>query len=260
MNDISNVNSLVRFLACQDMNQVLHYAQQLENVNDARKSLSSSEAEKALKLCGDEMFPIIYDASFHEGICGLVAGKLAASLKKPVLVMARNGDLVKGSGRSVEGFDMFAFFSDFEELSAFGGHAMAVGLSVEESRFEEFRSHAQKKMESMPFHFEPPVRKAIKIDPKDATFEEIDGLRRLSPYPRDMIAPYFVIEAPFVKTFSSEKVVRYAPKAEECLLEGVLFAQKEIEAIEHPCRLVGTLGVNRYRDKVICQMEIEDMS
>lgn len=260
MNDISNVNTVVKYLLLNDELQIAEGARQLNQVNDMRRELSASMADEALRMCGDEPFPVIYRSSFHEGICGLAAGKLAEQLKKPVLVMAKNGDQIKGSGRSIPGFDMFAFFSDFEELTTFGGHEQAVGITVPENRFDEFRRHVEDKMSRVNIPSEEPVKKAIRIQADDISFDEINDLSRLSPYPKDVFMPYFAItDTQVLKTYETSKIAKFRIACANVDLTGVLYKRKNIDICDDPRCMIGTLELNRYRNQITCQMEIENM-
>ncbi|MBR2990856.1 MAG: DHH family phosphoesterase, partial [Solobacterium sp.] len=85
MNDISNVNTLVPFLLSKDDRTVLSYTMQLNHVNEMRKQLSADMVRQAERMMGDDPFPVICSPDFHEGICGLAAGRLARAYHRPVL-------------------------------------------------------------------------------------------------------------------------------------------------------------------------------
>lgn len=260
MNDISNVNTVVRYLLLQNEDSINNGAMQINQVNEMRKKLSASMSEEAAGLCNDDDILIVYKETFHEGICGLAAGKLAEQLKKPVLVFAKNGETWKGSGRSIPGFDLFAFFSDFNELSAFGGHEGAVGLSVPQEQFAEFQMHVKEKSGIVELPSADRHEKAILLEPEEIGFDVIKDLEQLSPYPKEMVKPYFAIETKgCVKTYETPKVAKYAISCGNTQLDGVLYTRKDVEMIEKPNLMIGTLGINRYRNQISCQLEIEYM-
>lgn len=262
MNDISNVNTLVPFLLSRNPDTVGAYVQQLNRVNEARKQLSTAMAKKAEDICdGSADFLLVYDESFHEGICGLVAGRLADRLHKPVIVMARNSGMIKGSGRSIEGFNMFEFFSSgFDMLQAFGGHEMAVGITVAEQDFERFSETISRKMKQTGFEYREKEEHAIRVHPDDITLDSVIDLQVLDPYPRELARPVFALEhAECFKSFSSQKVVRYHFENRDLGFDGVLFARKNIPQCEKPEIVIGTPSVNRWRNIVSVQFEIEDM-
>lgn len=259
MNDISNVNTLVPFLLSTDPQAIQAYASQLEKVNTARRTLSAKMADAASAMNTDSDFPVLYDAEFHEGLCGLVAGRLASQLHKPCLVLAQSDGLIKGSGRSVPGFNLFAFFSeDFDELTAFGGHEQAVGLSFPADSLEEFCTKVQKKMAVSGFIYQEPTQTAICIPSEEITLSNIMDLQVLSPYPRDIMQPLFAVhDLKSEISLQSEKVTKYRFAGNGCDFDGVLFRFRNIDTVDNPNWIIGRLSINKWRESVRCQMDIE---
>jgi len=262
MSDLSNVNTLVRYLLLKDERAIAAYTLQLNQVNDARKTLSGGMARQAEALLSDDPFEILFDPGFHEGICGLVAGRIASSTHKPTLVMAENGDLIKGSGRSVPGFNLYGFFQqDFDDLlQGFGGHEMAVGISVEKQDFEAFSARVQQKMAASGYSYEPPQDTAIEIDPALMTMPEISDLQNLEPLPKELGKPLFAIRSPLVMNrFESPKVLKYTCRNAQGSYEAVLYRRLNLEEPEAPALIYGTLSINRWRNQIIPQMEIQGL-
>ncbi len=255
MNDLSNVNTVVKYLLLHDEAEISRYAQQLNHVNDVRKQLSSSMTKEAEKLVRGDALEVIYKEDFHEGICGLAAGRLANTLHKPVLVMAGAGELIKGSGRSVPGFDMFAFFSKFECLAAFGGHEQAVGISVRREDYETFAQECRTRAEEAGIIPEENETKAILIKEKDITFESVSDLEKAVLLPKEMSSILFAVKDPEVaKIFRSPKVVKLTlTSGVEC----VIYASKGINVPEKPALIAGHLSINRWRNNITCQMEAD---
>lgn len=261
MNDLSNVNTLVPFLLCQNEKDIARFTAQLNHVNDARKALSTKEAAQAEKMVTKEPIDILYDPTFHEGICGLVAGRLANLYHKPVLVMTKANNLIKGSGRSVEGFNMFDFFHDFEYLVAFGGHSQAVGISLKEEDFGRFQEYTIQTMKESGFVFEEPVEKAIALQPEDLSFETVSALSLLSPYPKELIKQNFVIENFEVLEFSeTAKVAKYKILFGDKQIDAVAYKRKNLNLIQKPTRFIGRVSINRFRNRVTLQLECEDIA
>ena len=259
MNDMSNVNTLVPFLLSTNQQQIDSYVRQLDNVNQTRKNLSAVMTRQCEDMLDDDMMPVLFREDFHEGICGLAAGKIANKEHRPVLVMAKSGDMIKGSGRSVPGFDMFEFFSDFEELESFGGHEQAVGLSVREESFDSFRRHVQEKMAAAGFVFREQEETAIRIGSDDMTLENILDVEALEPLPKELGDALFAIEDLVVRDiYESPKITRYHFLNQSGGFDGLLFASVS-PAISQPHCIFGRLSVNRWKTNVIPQIEITDL-
>ncbi len=260
MNDISNVNTVVRYLLTTDESAMIRYAQQLNHVNETRKQLSETETRRAMELCTDDGMLVLYDETFHEGICGLIAGRIASQYQRPVLVMAKNGDTIKGSGRSVPGFDLFSFLSPFEEKTAFGGHEQAVGLSVKEQDFPAFREHVRTAFEESGYTYTEPEKTAVRIRTADLSLDELMDLDRLSPYPKEMVEPNFVLENCNAGiSRQTAKMTKYTIPGERYDIDAVLYGSRNVKPCVKADTMIGRVGINRFRGNVTIQMILEDL-
>ncbi|UUX95504.1 single-stranded-DNA-specific exonuclease RecJ [Aquabacterium sp. J223] len=143
----------IECLLCDDPGQAADLAQRLDAVNRERREVEDGMREQAAvlleRLWPDETAPApaavaLYDPDFHEGVVGIVAGRLKDRLHRPTFVFARGQDgHLKGSGRSIAGFhlrDALDLVSKRQPglLLRFGGHAMAAGATIPESGFDAF--------------------------------------------------------------------------------------------------------------------------
>ena len=120
---------------CQDI------AEQLDSLNFDRQKLTVETKEEAVEMIGDvkdkAIFVVGHD--WHEGIIGLVAGKLLEEFHRPVIVATYNGDVVKGSARSIKGFNITETLGKFDKyLERYGGHELAAGFSAKVDTIDEF--------------------------------------------------------------------------------------------------------------------------
>ena len=165
--------------------------------------------QKAEEMIDDSPILVLYDDCFEEGIAGLVAGRIANSYAKPCVILTKSEDSIKGSGRSIPGFNMFEFFKDFEELTQFGGHEMAVGLSIQKEDLENFKNKIISKYVSL--HLEPKEAKqdTILVNPLNITVEAIEDLNHLKPVPKEIGKLEFALKQPeIVKKINYEKVTK----------------------------------------------------
>ncbi len=259
MNDLSNVNTLVPFLLSNSPEAISSYTRQLEHVNDVRRELSETQTALADTMVNDDDFIVIYHEKFHEGICGLIAGRLANTYHKPALVLARHEREIKGSGRSVEGFDMFSFFSGFEELSSFGGHEQAVGVGLKMDDLEMFKAHVAQKMKETAIPVNDHVNTAIAVKSDEISMDEIMDLQRADPLPKEINAYFAITDAQVLTVKETDKVIKYTIANANGPLEAVLYKRKGISVGEDPHTVIGTLSINRWRSNVNMQIEIEDI-
>lgn len=132
----------VRLLSTQDPATATKIASELDSLNKERQSLtedilgfaqeSINESDRLLFVAGD---------NWAEGIIGLVAGKLLEKYSKPVIVVTKIGDEVRGSARSIEGFNITDQISKYSDLLIkYGGHSQAAGFSMERKYLDEFKN------------------------------------------------------------------------------------------------------------------------
>ena len=259
MNDLSNVNTVPRYLLARDEKTVSSYALQIGQVNDARKALSDAQAKIAEEMIGDDAMPVICRDDFHEGICGLIAGRISSAVHKPVLVMTRNEDLYKGSGRSVPGFDLFAFLAPFPELCAFGGHEQAVGLSVHEADLPSFLARVKEKMQEVSLEEISEETTAILLSGSDITIDAIMDLEGLQPFSKEISTLFALPVSHPLAVYETPKVIKYEIPCAAGRLEAVLYRRKNITIPADIRYLYGHLMINRWKGRIACQLEIENM-
>ncbi len=139
----------VELLLAEDMDEALLKATELKNLNDLRKSYTEEGEKAALRKIEDEQMTedkvmILYIPDLHESLAGIVAGRIKEDYYRPTIVFTDSEDGIKGSGRSIEGYNMYDELNKCRELyTRFGGHAMAAGLSMPEENLDKFRAFMQ---------------------------------------------------------------------------------------------------------------------
>lgn len=139
----------VAVLLARDMAQARLMADELERMNTARKELESKELEKAEASCCEQIRAgkgglTVYRPDCHAGVLGILASRLVDQHQRPVIVCAddgkdASGETIKGSGRSVKGINLFQVLARCDHvIEQFGGHAMAVGLTLKRRNLLEF--------------------------------------------------------------------------------------------------------------------------
>ena len=129
-----------------DINNVKEYAKTLVELNNERKQLTNEAIDIAIKRIEDEKLYnndiiVLYEKSTHESICGLVAGRIKDRYNRPTIILTSSSkdDIIKGSGRSIPSYNMFEELNEIRDIfEAFGGHAMACGLSIDPLKLDKF--------------------------------------------------------------------------------------------------------------------------
>lgn len=138
------VRSLELLLA-DNMEDAMKLADDLYDLNQSRKAMTEQGKEQAIQSIeennlGKDRVLVVYLPDCHESLAGIIAGRIREAYNKPVFVLTKGADGVKGSGRSIEAYSMYEELVKCSDLlTQFGGHPMAAGLSMEEKNIELFR-------------------------------------------------------------------------------------------------------------------------
>lgn len=135
----------IKMLLATQKGEAEHLAGELSALNEERKELTRQGVDKAFDMIEnstlrDDNVLVVYLPECHESIVGIIAGRIRERYNKPVIVFADGEGCLKGSGRSIEGYNMFEKLSQCKELlSKFGGHPMAAGMSIEPDKLDVLR-------------------------------------------------------------------------------------------------------------------------
>jgi single-stranded-DNA-specific exonuclease len=134
----------VDLMLSDDVQFCFETAQQLDTFNRERQSIERQIVKDAEKLIEahykDDAGIVLYADEWHPGVVGIVAGRVSRQYNRPCVVLGNEGELAKGSGRSVEGVNLVEVLADCDKfLGSWGGHPMAVGVAVTKPNLEDFR-------------------------------------------------------------------------------------------------------------------------
>ena len=142
----------VRLLTCTDPEEARTIAVELDRLNEERRAIEMLVCEQAERQANEQDGPVVtvMSAGWHQGVIGIVAGRLKERLGRPAIVIAETEDGTgKGSGRSISGVDLGAAVLAAKEsglLIAGGGHAMAAGLTLPPGGLEAFRQFINERL------------------------------------------------------------------------------------------------------------------
>ena len=187
----------VRLLLSEYPDEAEELAEEICTDNDNRRRMESEIFEGVLALFTREPKRLLdrvlvaEGEDWHHGVIGIVASRITERFGKPCFIISRCGEEAKGSGRSVEGFDLFAAVSACADLlTKYGGHPMAAGLSLPSDQLEAFRKAINRYAASL-----PPVFPVVSIDcavaPHELTLEVPREVALLEPFGTGNPAPLF---------------------------------------------------------------------
>ncbi len=135
----------VELLTASDERTASVLGQQINDNNNERKSIDREITQEAMEMVRSgkalafDNATIVYNPTWNKGVVGIVASRLVEAFYKPTIVLTKSNGFITGSARSVQGFDLYeAIESCADLLENFGGHVYAAGLTLKESRLEEF--------------------------------------------------------------------------------------------------------------------------
>ena len=135
----------LELLLADNMEDAMKLADDLYDLNQSRKAMTEQGKEQAIQSIeennlGKDRVLVVYLPDCHESLAGIIARRIREAYNKPVFVLTKGADGVKGSGRSIEAYSMYEELVKCSDLlTQFGGHPMAAGLSMEEKNVELFR-------------------------------------------------------------------------------------------------------------------------
>lgn len=192
-----------RLLTAKTDAEALLLAAELDRENSRRRGVQKETTEAARAECarvyGDSTPPalVVAGEGWPLGVVGIVAAKLVEDHRRPVLCLTIDGDMAKGSGRSIPGFDLVrALDRAKEHLVSYGGHAAACGLVIERARIDAFREAWTRAAAEEFAGAEGPLAHArldidLEVDLRDVTQELLHELSLLEPHGQGNRPPLF---------------------------------------------------------------------
>lgn len=180
-----------KLLCSKDDFEAASLAEKLNGFNTQRKEIEAYVLLQAIEILEgtpqDYPMAFVYGNDWHQGVIGIVAGKLRERYNLPSFVMSIEPDEVKGSARSVPGLDIGALIMKAKEqgiLTKGGGHIMAAGFSLEQDKIEEFRKFAGEYIQNIMQNqtLTPVLEIDGSLDISAAGVDFIDKLEALAPY------------------------------------------------------------------------------
>ena len=135
----------VELLISDDKQFCTDTAEQLDTFNRERQDIERGITEEAERLIETEFSAlpgiVLFHEDWHPGVVGIVAGRVTRKYNRPCIVLGNEGDMAKGSGRSVDGVNLVEVLGTCcENLTSWGGHPMAVGISLPKVHLDTFRA------------------------------------------------------------------------------------------------------------------------
>ncbi len=255
----------------EDLEEARNITKRLNAYNlerqEKEKQIFKQAVEKIEKEGTDKKAIVLGEEEWHHGVIGIVASKVTEMYFKPSILICFEGEEGKGSGRSVPGFDLHeALTKCNQHIAKFGGHAMAVGITVNREEFPAFKKEFEEYLEHTHIGELIPV---IQID-KEVTLKEIDfqsvnELKMLEPFGEANKTPIFLyknLKIHSIRALSEGKHLKMTLKDDHFYMDAMGFNMGHYVEEYHigdKIDVVGTLEINTYNGNHTIQMNLRDL-
>ncbi len=223
----------LNMLLTNDIKEAMNIANMLQEMNRERQEIERVIMTEAVEQIekeklNDSKIIVVGKEGWHHGVIGIVSSKITESYYKPSILVCFDGDEAKGSGRSIDGFDLHSALTGCQDyLTKFGGHEMAIGLTLERKNFEAFREAIKEyAKDKLPEETIPSIKYDAEITAKDVSKEVIEELKVLEPYGEANPAPLFAYrntKVDSIRTLSNDKHLKLNVKDEHRIFSAIAF-------------------------------------
>lgn len=262
----------IRLLMTEDTSEAKELAQHVKMLNETRKEMTEQETQKAIDMVNNsdlknDTVLLIYLPSCHESIAGIIAGRVKEYFYKPTFVITKSVEGVKGSGRSIETYNMYEEINKCKNLlTKFGGHPMAAGLSFPEENIEPLRKMLNQNQtltenDLIPVHW---IDVAMPL--WYVTMELIYQFKRLEPFGTGNEKPLFADSNLLVKRVDiigkNKNVAKFVLEdVDGRIFDGIMFkiTQENLPLKGQIISILYYPSINEYNGKKKIQFVIEEI-
>ena len=262
-----------KLLTTDDINYAKKISIHLNILNEERKKLESDVLEESKKMAenyDDNSILVLSGKNWHPGVIGIVASRIVEQYNKPTIIIAKNGDNSKGSGRSISGIDIGSIITTAKQsgiLENGGGHPMACGLTINEDKINDLRLFINQKNADQNNKIKKTYLVDMAISVSGAIPELIKQLRLIEPFGAGNPEPKFIIK--HVNLFNAKIVGENHIKCSisdstNSRLDAIAFRSVGTELGKsllnnYHAHVIGRLKISEWNGRESLQMHIEDV-
>jgi len=261
-----------QMLLTDNYEEAFQIAQELQKMNKERQDIEKRIIDESLEIIKNEKLNndkiiIVGKENWHHGVIGIVASKITEEYYKPSILICFENDEGKGSGRSVDGFDLHsALVACDKYLDKYGGHEMAIGLTIKKENFEDFKKAINDyAKDRLPDESIPTIRYDADINGSIISKDTIEELKLLEPYGEANPMPIFNyknVRVDSIRTLSFDKHLKLNVKDNHKIFGGIAFNlgnMKDSIKMGDKLDLLCRLEINTYNGIESIQLNIKDI-
>ena len=255
----------------EDSGEATKIAKRLVQFNQERqakeKQIFEEVIEKIEKDDKDKKCIVLAEENWHHGVIGIVASKITEIYYKPSILICLEGDKGKGSGRSVPGFDLYTALTKCSDyIEKFGGHSMAIGITIKKENFEKLKETIEKyAQESNISDIMPIINIDKEINLKNINIEEVKSLELLEPFGEGNKMPLFLLrnlKIDSIRALSGGKHLKLTLKQDNNIVDAIGFNMGDLSKeylLGDKVDVVGTIEINSFGNKENIQINLKDI-
>ncbi len=268
---MGHAEEALQLFLTENIVEAVRITENLNRYNIERQSTEKKifdEALEKIKQTGENTKAIILGSdNWHHGVIGIVASKITDLFYKPTILICFEGEEGKGSGRSVLGFDLHnALCQTSNYLEKYGGHEMAVGLSLKKSQFEDFKIAFEKiALESHLEEILPIIKIDAEINASCMNKEIIEQISLLEPFGEANKMPIFMyrgLKIDSIRALSDGKHLKLTLKDGNIWLDAIGFNMGNLASeylIGDKVDVAGVVEINVFNQKESIQINLRDI-
>lgn len=262
----------LKLFLSEDEEEVKQITANLNEYNKLRQETEKKIYDEAIKKINEEHLDkansiVVAGDNWHHGVIGIVSSKVTELYFKPSILLGIEGDIAKGSGRSVPGFDLHDALYECEDLlEKYGGHEMAVGLSLKTENYNKFKQKFEEVAKNKKIEEILPI---IYIDGqitlKDMNKETVEALELLEPFGEGNKMPLFLyknLKIDSIRALTEGKHLKLTLKDTNYIINAIGFNMGHLVneyLIGDKVDIVGVLEINNYNGNETIQINLKDI-
>ena len=269
---MGHADEALNLFLSKDIYEVNELTKKLNEYNKIRQETEKNIYEDAVNQIeqnklNEKNAIIVSGKNWHHGVIGIVSSKITDLYFKPSILLCNEGEFSKGSGRSIPGFDLHqALMQCQDTIDRFGGHAMAIGITIKTDKFQEFAEEFENvAKEAKIDEIIPIINIDAKIELNEINKEMVESLKLLEPYGEGNKMPIFAfrnLKIDSIRALSEGKHIKLTLKDNNNIINAIGFNLGKIAEdyrIGDKIDIVGTLEINSFNGVDSLQINIKDV-
>ena len=262
----------LNLLLSKNIDEVKDLTAKLNEYNKTRQDIEKSIYQEAVEKIeknnlSNNSTIVVYGNGWHHGVIGIVSSKITELYFKPSILLSEEDGEYKGSGRSINGFDLHeALMECNQTIKKFGGHAMAVGISIEKDKIEQFKEMFEEiAKEKNVDKIIPIINVDAEIRLDDINKDMVESLKELEPYGEANKMPVFAfknLKIESIRSLTNGKNLKLSVRDNKNIVNAIGFnlgELSEIYKIGDKVDIAGNLEINSFNGVDSIQINIKDI-